>query len=84
MSDIKKLEAAIRHMYASVQVLREAFPGKPFTPDGRMVGDIGEAIAALRFGVVLDERLQRHWDGYRLIAKGQRRDVRARARSLSS
>ncbi|MDO8599298.1 MAG: hypothetical protein Q7S02_04270 [bacterium] len=71
MSGIKKLEAAIRHMYASVKVLRGAFPGKPFTPDGRMVGDIGEAIAALKFGVVLDKKLRKSWDGYRETATGK-------------
>ena len=79
----RKLEEGIRHMYASMRRLREAFPAKPFTPDGRMVGDIGEAIAALRFNVTLDERLRKHWDGYREI-RGVRRDVQIKTTQKDS
>jgi hypothetical protein len=34
--------------------LREAFPNRAFTIDGRLVGDIGEVIAAPEYDVTLD------------------------------
>lgn len=36
---------------------------RPFTPDGRMVGDIGEIIAGSFYQVKLDEKNRRNWDG---------------------
>ena len=66
---------AIKDLYALAEKLNSIFPEKPFTPDGRMVGDIGEAIASIEFGVVLDEKLQRHWDGYREDYSGNKRKV---------
>lgn len=75
MSQISQLKEAIKDLYSSVAKLQAAFPDKPFTPDGRMVGDIGEAIAALKFNVVLDKRLRRHWDGYRIDSSEKKQEV---------
>ncbi len=72
MNQINKFKKAIKNLYLSVAKLQTAFPDKPFTPDGRMVGDIGEAIAALKFNVVIDKRLRRHWDGYRIDSSGKK------------
>jgi hypothetical protein len=36
---------AVLQLYAARNALREAFPGLPFPLDGKLVGDIGEAIA---------------------------------------
>ncbi len=41
---------ALRQLYAARNILRAHFPELPFTLDGRMVGDIGEAIAATKWG----------------------------------
>lgn len=60
---MEQFKKAIANLYNSVKKLRIAFPNKLFTPDGRMVGDIGEAIAAIDFGVKLDKKIRRHWDG---------------------
>ena len=79
MSQLNDLKSAIRHLYVSVKKLNSAFPDKPFTPDGRMVGDIGEAIAAIKFGVTLDKTLRRHWDGYRIDSSGKKYDVQIKA-----
>lgn len=38
-----------------IEGLRNAFEGRLFTIDGRLVGDMGEVIAALEYEVVLDE-----------------------------
>ena len=43
----------IRKIYSVVSELSELFPGRRFTPDGHMVGSIGEAIAAIEYGVEL-------------------------------
>ncbi len=75
MDRLIRLKKAIRNLYLSVEKLRSAFPDKPFTPDGRMVGDIGEAIAAIKFNVVLDKKLRQHWDGYRKDSLGNKREV---------
>ena len=75
MSQLSQLKKAIIHLYVSVSKLHSAFPDRKFTPDGRMVGDIGEAIAALEFNVILDEKSKKHWDGHRVGLTGKERKV---------
>ena len=75
MGQIDQLKKAIRDLYQSVEELNSAFPGRKFTPDGRMVGDIGEAIASLKFDVILDERSKKDWDGFRINKDGKKRKV---------
>lgn len=48
----EKLGEKIRKIYAVVAELSALFPGRRFTPDGHMVGSLGEAIAAIDYGVV--------------------------------
>jgi hypothetical protein len=43
----------IREIYRLVAELEDMFPGRPFTPDGHMVGSIGECHAAYCYGVQL-------------------------------
>jgi len=45
--------ALIRELYAVQQRLREAFPKRRFPLDGKLVGDLGEVIAAERYGLEL-------------------------------
>ena len=40
-------------LYRIVNRLEELFPGRKFTPDGHLVGSIGEAIAAYMFDLEL-------------------------------
>ena len=40
-------------LYRVVNRLEELFPGRKFTPDGHLVGSIGEAIAARMFNLTL-------------------------------
>ena len=60
-----KLHEAIRKMFLAREELHSTFPKKPFTPDGRMIGDIGEAIAEIYYKVTIDSKLRKHWDGLR-------------------
>ena len=42
---------ALKQLYSARNALRNHFPSLPFTLDGRMVGDVGEAIATTRWGL---------------------------------
>ncbi|MGH6917737.1 MAG: DUF6998 domain-containing protein [Geminicoccaceae bacterium] len=41
-----KLPEAVAAIYKAVQQLQDAYPGRKFTPDGHLVGSIGEVVAA--------------------------------------
>lgn len=43
----------IGELYGLVNRLESLFPGRRFTPDGHLVGSIGEVIAAHRYGLIL-------------------------------
>jgi hypothetical protein len=40
-------------LYGVVAELESAFPGRKFTPDGHLVGSIGEVLAAHRYALTL-------------------------------
>ncbi len=48
-----KLRDLIRQLYAVVAALEEEFEGRKFTPDGHLVGSIGEVVAAYAFNLTL-------------------------------
>lgn len=45
----------IREIFRIARELEEMYPGRHFTPDGHMVGSIGEVIAAEEYGLELFE-----------------------------
>jgi hypothetical protein len=47
------LPSAVAKIYEAVQELENAYPGRPFTPDGHLVGSIGEVVARETFGFEL-------------------------------
>lgn len=47
------LSAKIKDLYSIVNELEEQFPGRHFTPDGHLVGSIGEVLAASYYGLRL-------------------------------
>jgi hypothetical protein len=49
-------------LLAIVEELRTAFPKKRFTLDGRLVGDIGEALAEQIYALTVFDRFERHHD----------------------
>lgn len=66
-------------IFKGIDRLREAFPNRAFTIDGRLVGDIGEVIAALEYDVILDSISQpdhdaRCRDGRRVQIKATFKD----------
>lgn len=61
-----RLPSAISHLYRAHRRLQKHFAWTEltFTLDGKLVGDIGEAIAAANFGVELCARRTRGVDGH--------------------
>ena len=59
-----KLELEIKRLNKAVDSLKKLYPSKKsgFTLDGRLVGDIGEAVAEELFQIELYEGLKRHYD----------------------
>jgi hypothetical protein len=53
---------ALRLVFEGIDQLKAAFPKRSFTIDGRLVGDVGEVIAALEYDVVLHENIQPNHD----------------------
>ena len=49
------LEEKIRELYRITAELEEKYPGRCFTPDGHLVGSIGEVYAAEKYGLSLLE-----------------------------
>lgn len=47
------LPAAVAAIYEAVADLERIYPGRKFTPDGHLVGSIGEVVAAEAFGLTL-------------------------------
>lgn len=50
---IENIPALIQRLYEIVDELEQHFPGRKFTPDGHLVGSIGEVIAAAKYGLEL-------------------------------
>ena len=53
MNQTEKIPELVKRIYEIVNELEELFPGRPFTPDGHMVGSIGEVLAAEYFDLEL-------------------------------
>lgn len=47
------LEEKIRELYRIIAELEKEYPGRHFTPDGHLVGSIGEVYAAEKYGLKL-------------------------------
>jgi hypothetical protein len=48
-----KVPELVRRLYSLVAEFETLFPGRKFTPDGHLVGSIGEVIAAHRYEISL-------------------------------
>jgi hypothetical protein len=51
--DLERIPPLVCRLYEIVDELSEIFPGRSFTPDGHLVGSIGEALAAYMFDLTL-------------------------------
>ena len=57
------LPKLLRSIYDAVDALEAMFPGRHFTPDGHMVGSLGEALAAHHYGIKLSPASSQCHDG---------------------
>jgi hypothetical protein len=48
-----RLTALVKQLYETVDELESMFPGRHFTPDGHMVGSLGECLVADAYGLTL-------------------------------
>ena len=53
MSHRTSISEALSLIFQGITKLKELFPQKAFTIDGRLVGDIGEVLATLEYDVML-------------------------------
>jgi hypothetical protein len=69
------IKAALALIFEGIKRLTDEFPNRAFTIDGRLVGDIGEVIAALEYDIVLDEVGRPDHDG--TASDGRRVQIKA-------
>jgi hypothetical protein len=50
---IERIPALVKDIYRIVGELESAFPGRKFTPDGHLVGSLGEVLAAYHYDLDL-------------------------------
>ncbi len=61
IGDTTCIAEKIRELYKITNELEMAFPGSKFTPDGHMVGSIGEVLVAEKYGLeLLDNSAKTH------------------------
>jgi len=60
--DHKHFQPLVQQLYAVVAELEEMFPGRHFTPDGHMVGSIGECLVADAYDLKLEVASNRGFD----------------------
>lgn len=52
-SDVHQIPRLVQELYGVVRRLETLFPGRKFTPDGHLVGSIGEVLAAHSYSLGL-------------------------------
>src|SRR6266571_9520530 len=71
----RAITEALALIFQGIARLKQTFRNREFTIDGRLVGDIGEVIAALEYDVVLYENSQPDYDG--TTSAGRRVQIKA-------
>lgn len=57
------IKEALQKIFNGIDQLKNALPSKEFTIDGRLVGDIGEALVQRDYELVLYDGLAKDYDG---------------------
>lgn len=63
MTSSQELTDTITALYELTNRLEQMYPGRHFTPDGHLIGSIGEVYAAERYGIELFEASHEVHDG---------------------
>lgn len=61
--DKARFPQLLRSIYDAVDALEAMFPGRHFTPDGHLVGSLGEALASYYYGIELSGASAQCHDG---------------------
>ena len=69
------IENALKQIFRGIAELKAALPSKEFTIDGRLVGDIGEALVQRDYDVNLHDTLAKDYDGE--TSSGQKVQIKA-------
>jgi hypothetical protein len=75
MDHKKEIKDSLALIFEGIDQLKNAFPNRAFTIDGRLVGDIGEVVAALTYDIELHEKSLPEYDG--VTSDGRRVQVKA-------
>lgn len=75
MIDHQKFQALVKDLYATVKEFELMFPGRHFTPDGHMVGSIGECLVADAYNLELMTASNRGFDA--ISPSGQEVEIKA-------
>lgn len=62
MIDHNKVRALVRQLYGTVNELEAMFPSRHFTPDGHMVGSLGECLVADAYNLELKTASNKGYD----------------------
>nr|WP_067287226.1 hypothetical protein [Marinobacterium profundum] len=70
-----KFQSLVQQLYSTVKDLESMFPGRHFTPDGHMVGSIGECLVADAYDLELMTASNK---GYDAVSKsGKKVEIKA-------
>jgi hypothetical protein len=83
-SRIGEVPGLVAALYAVVDDLEEIFPGRHFTPDGHLIGSIGESLAAYLFDVDLNVASTTAYDATLGDLKIEVKATQGRAVSISA
>ena len=62
MIDHDRFQILVKQLYATVNELEQMFAGRHFTPDGHMVGSLGECLVADAYGLELKTASNKGYD----------------------
>jgi hypothetical protein len=80
--DHEKFQSLVQGIYSIVGELGEMFPGRHFTPDGHMVGSLGECLVADAYGLELMPSSNEGYDA--VTSAGKKVEIKAtQAKSVS-
>ena len=73
--DHDKFKKNVRNLYFIVNELEDMFPGRPFTPDGHLVGSLGECLVADAYELKLMSPSNKGYDA--LTKDGKKVEIKA-------
>lgn len=73
--DHERLCSLVQQLYATVNELEAMFPGRHFTPDGHMVGSLGECLVADAYGLTLMSASNKGFDA--VTSDGKQVEIKA-------